>query len=451
MSKHKSARVLIVDDELEMAAGLAEYLQDHGYDTELATSGEQAIDIFGSSAFDVVVSDLRMQGMGGFDLLDNLKRLDATVPVFIMTAFGSIENAVEAVKRGAFHYFSKPLKSEEVRVFLDRAVSQRRLEKSRTHLLRDAEDRYSFESLVGRSQKMRQIFDLIDRVSEGHASVLITGESGTGKELVARAIHFRGPKRKNPFVLMNCTAIPATLLESELFGHEKGSYTGATKGRAGLAVEASGGTLFLDEIGDLHIDLQPKLLRLLQEGEVRAVGSDKTRRVDVRVVAATNVDLQTRIADGRFRSDLYYRLNVVPIHLPPLRERPEDLPILSERLLTRVRQQNPHLSAQRLSENAQNIFLSYDWPGNVRELGNVIERAATLCTGDIIGAEHVAFLERRAASATPTEIMEELPSLREMENRYIEHVLNRVEHNKVKAAAILGVDPSTLYRRRKRP
>lgn len=450
MTSSKSARVLIVDDEHEMAAGLAEYLKDHGYDTEFATSGPQAIEMFGASAFDVVVSDLRMQGMDGFDLLDNLKRLDASVPVFIMTAFGSIENAVEAVKRGAFHYFSKPLKSEEVRVFLDRAIEQRRMEKSRSRLLHDAQDRYSFESLVGRSPKMRQIFDLVDRVAEGNASVLITGESGTGKELIARAIHFRGARHKNPFVLMNCTAIPSTLLESELFGHEKGSFTGASKGRAGLAVEASGGTLFLDEIGDLHIELQPKLLRLLQEGEVRAVGSDKTRRVDVRMVAATNVDLEARIAEGKFRSDLYYRLNVVPIHLPPLRERPEDIPILAERLLARVREQNSHLTAQRLSENAQEVFLNYDWPGNVRELGNVIERAATLCTADLIKGEHVAFLERKLAPSALTQVMEGFPSLRDMETRYIEHVLSSVNHNKVKAAAILGVDPSTLYRRRKR-
>jgi two-component system response regulator HydG len=217
-----------------------------------------------------------------------------------------------------------------------------------------------------------------------------------------------------------------------------------------LAVEASGGTLFLDEIGDLRLDLQPKLLRLLQEGEVRPVGSDKTRHVDVRVIAATNADLEARTAEGRFREDLYYRLNVVPIELPPLRERREDIPLIAERLLDRVRQQNSHLSAQRLSESAQEIFMDYHWPGNVRELSNVIERAATLCSGEVIDAEHVAFLKRRAGSSSVNKVMEGLPSLREMEDRYIQHVLECVGQNKVKAAAILGLDPSTLYRRRKK-
>jgi two-component system response regulator HydG len=369
------------------------------------------------------------------------------MPVLIMTAYGTIENAVEAIKKGAFHYLTKPLDTKELGVFLERAFAHRRNEISRRQMLRDIQERYTFESMVGRSASMRRVFEMIDRVADGGAFVLVTGESGTGKELVARAIHFRGERAERPFVAMNCAAIPAQLLESELFGHETGAFTGASKPRAGLAVEASGGTLFLDEVGELPLELQPKLLRLLQEGEVRPLGSNVARRVDLRVVSATNVDLLELVKSGRFRKDLYYRLNVVPIEIPPLRERVEDIPILAERLLQRVVKGNPRIRATRIARDAVDLLERYPWPGNVRELENVLERAATLCRGEEITTDDLRFLEGLHAGDPLEDVLRAWPTLRDLERRYIARVLEKVGGSKVKAAQILGVDASTLYRR----
>ncbi|MBN1962985.1 MAG: sigma-54-dependent Fis family transcriptional regulator [Deltaproteobacteria bacterium] len=442
-----TARVLVVDDHPEMAIALGDYLRDHDYIVETATTATQAIESFSHYAFDAVITDLRMKDVDGLGLLDAIRTMDAKVPVFIMTAYGSIENAIEAIRRGAFHYFSKPLKTEEVRIYLERAINQRRMEVSHAQLLRDIQGRYTFESMVGRSAAMRKIFDLIDCVADSQSSVLIAGESGTGKELIARAIHFRGIRRQKPFVPINCAAIPAPLIESEIFGHETGSFTGANRPRAGLVIEASGGTLFLDEVGELPLELQPKLLRLLQEGEVRAIGSDKTRRVDVRIVAATNANLSNGVKNGKFRADLFYRLNVVPIEVPPLRERREDIPILTERLLQRILTQNPRILAKRISIAAVEILVSYNWPGNVRELENAIERAATLCRDEEITAEYFSFLNPTTTTSTWRDYMEKMPTLRELEDQYIDFVIEKTQGKRVKAAAILGIDPSTLYRR----
>ena len=432
-----------------MAAGLGDYLDDHGYDYEIATSGPRAVERFRGSAFDAVISDVRMPGMTGLELLDTLRAIDDAVPVLIMTAFGSIETAIEAVKRGAYHYFAKPLKTEEVLVFLGRAVEHRINEASRGRMLRDTQERYTFETLVGRSPAMRHIFDMVDRVADSTASVLVTGESGTGKELIARAIHFRGPRADRPMVPVNCAAIPENLLESELFGHEKGAFTGADRPRSGLAVEASGGTLFLDEIGEMPLELQPKILRLLQEGEVRPLGSNITRQVNVRVIAATNADMGEQVRKGSFRKDLFYRLNVVPIDVPPLRLRRSDIPILAERFLQNIRRQTPRLHRVQLSPDASDALMRYDWPGNVRELENVMERAATLCREAIITQDDLHFLDTHKPKGAVGQLMEGFPTMRELENRYLEVVLESVGGNKVKAAAILGVDPSTIYRRQK--
>ncbi|OGQ81934.1 MAG: sigma-54-dependent Fis family transcriptional regulator [Deltaproteobacteria bacterium RIFOXYA12_FULL_58_15] len=442
-----TAHILVVDDHPEMAEGLGDYLRDHGYTVDTATSGAEAIEIFSRTAFDAVISDLKMKNMDGLELIDAIHAVDSKTPILIMTAYGSIENAIEAIRRGAFHYFSKPLKTEEVRIYLQRAIDHRRMEVSHAQLLRDIQERYTFESMIGRSTVMRRIFDLIDRVTDSPVCVLITGESGTGKELIARAIHFRGVRRERPFVPINCAALPAPLIESEIFGHEAGAFTGANKPRAGLAVEASGGTLFLDEISELPLELQPKLLRLLQEGEIRPVGSDKTRQVDIRILAATNANLDAAVKAGRFRADLFYRLNVVPVLVPPLRERAEDVPILAERLLQRAVSQNPMLSAKRLSAEGVEFLLGHDWPGNVRELENAMERAATLCTNDIICPCDLAFLSPPSGAAPLASLTESMPTLRELESRYINHVLANVNGSKIRAAAILGVDPSTLYRR----
>ncbi len=443
----ETGRILIVDDHPEMAAGVGDFLRERGYDTAVASSGAEALRMIAGSTFDVIMTDLRMKGVDGMDVLAASKAADPDVPVLIMTAYGTIENAVEAIKRGAFHYLTKPLETRELAVFLERALAHRKNEISRRQMLRDIQERYTFASMIGRSQSMRRMFELISRVADSSASVLITGESGTGKELVARAIHFRGPRAERPFVPVNCAAIPAPLLESELFGHEAGAFTGAQRPRAGLAVEASGGTLFLDEVGELPLELQPKLLRLLQEGEVRPLGANATRRVDLRVVSATNVDLAEQVSAGRFRKDLYYRLNVVPVEIPPLRDRTEDVPILAERLLQRVSKENPRIRAARITSDATDRLVRYPWPGNVRELENVIERAATLATGDQITAEDLRFLEGFGNAEPLEDAMRTWPTLRELEGRYIRMVLDRVGRSKSKAAQILGVDPSTLYRR----
>jgi two-component system response regulator HydG len=433
-----------------MAAGLADYLREFGYDTEIATGGAEALARVSGSAFDVVISDLKMDGVDGMMVLDAVRRQDVSIPVFIMTAFGSIESAIEAVKRGAYHYFSKPLKSDEVRLFLDRAVEHRRLQLAQSHLLREVQDCFGADTLDGDSGSMRQLSELIDKLADSKASVLVTGESGTGKELVARTIHARGVRRTRPFVPVNCAAIPATLMESELFGHERGAFTGASRPRAGLAAEAAGGTLFLDEIGDLPLELQPKLLRLLQEGELRPVGSSSVRHVDVRVIAATNINLSKRVTDGEFREDLFYRLSVVPVHIPPLRERRGDIPLLAQRLLDKIRARTPRVAHVELTGEAMEALLRYDWPGNVRELGNALERAATLCSGNRVAADDLAFLQSGSGVSASANASDVLMSLREVERRHIERVLRHVEGSKVRAAAILGVDPSTLYRRMKK-
>jgi two-component system, NtrC family, response regulator HydG len=444
-----AGRILVVDDHFEMAEGLADYLRDHGHEVETATGGAEAIQRISTTSYDAVITDLRMKDVDGMAVLEAAREQDPKLPVFMMTAYGSIENAIEAIRRGAYHYFSKPLKTEEVRIYLERALSLRQFERSHSQLLKEIGERYTFESMVGRSAGMRRIFDLIDRVADSPASVLITGESGTGKELIARALHFRGNRQDGPFVPINCAAIPATLIESELFGHEAGAFTGANKPRPGLVVEASGGTLFLDEVGDLPIELQPKLLRLLQDGEVRQVGSDKTRRVDVRILAATNADLTESVKSGRFRPDLFYRLNVVPVEVPPLRQRADDIPILAEKLLQRAVENNSRLQARRLSADAVERLLAYHWPGNVRELENAIERAATLAQGELVSGDDLKFLTPKQGSDPLQAAMQTLPSLRDLEARYINMVLDKTGGSKVKAAAILGVDPSTLYRREK--
>ncbi|HSP81205.1 MAG TPA: sigma-54 dependent transcriptional regulator, partial [Myxococcaceae bacterium] len=334
-------RVLVVDDHEEMARLLADHLTDAGYTVDVATSGQEALAVVRGRVLDAVVSDLRMEEVDGFDVLAAVRSVDPTLPVLLMTAFGGVESAVEAMKRGATHYFTKPFRLDEVLLYVQRAIAERRLREENRALRQAAGERSSCAALVGRSAPMRALYELIERVAHSGAPVLVRGESGTGKELVARALHFEGPRRDGPFVAVNCTALPSSLLESELFGHVKGSFTGATTARRGLFLEADGGTLVLDEIGDMAPELQSRLLRVLEDGTVRAVGADASRKVDVRVVAATHQELEARIREGRFRQDLFYRLNVVPLRLPALRERREDIPLLVEHFVARSRQRNP--------------------------------------------------------------------------------------------------------------
>ncbi|MEZ4401392.1 MAG: sigma-54 dependent transcriptional regulator [Kofleriaceae bacterium] len=444
-----SGRALVVDDHIEMAQVVAEYLADLGWQCTTVDSGAAAIAALGAAAFDVVVTDLRMADVDGLDVLAAARRADPDLPVLVMTAFGAIDNAIEVMARGARHYLTKPVRLEELRLQVERAVSERRIRQDNQALRRAATG--GLGALLGRNPRMVALRDLVDRIAPSTAPVLIRGESGTGKELVARAIHARGPRRDGPFVAINCSALPEALLESELFGHARGAFTGAAGARPGLFVEAAGGTLLLDEIGDMAPAVQAKLLRVVQLGEVRAVGSDESRTIDVRLIAATHQDLEARIASGGFRADLFYRLNVVPLVVPPLRERTDDVPLLAAEFFARSRARNPHSPAERLAPELSAALALEAWPGNVRELENLVERLVVIAAHPTVGLRDLAAC--RPAAARPTAgwpETEPLRTLRELEDDYVAWVLARCDGNKTKAAELLGIDVSTLHRRLRR-
>ncbi|MBM7112295.1 sigma-54-dependent transcriptional regulator [Archangium primigenium] len=442
-------RVLVVDDHVEMARLLADALTDEGYTVDVATSGPEALAIVRGRVLDAVVCDLRMEKVDGFDVLAAVREADPLMPVLIMTAFGGVENAVEAMRRGATHYFTKPFRLDEVLLYVRRAIAERRLREENRALRQAVGDRSAFGALVGRSAPLRDLYALIERVAHSHVPVLVRGESGSGKELVARALHFEGPRKAGPFVAVNCTAIPNSLLESELFGHVKGSFTGATTPRRGLFLEADGGTLFLDEIGDMAPELQAKLLRVLEDGEVRAVGADASRKVDVRVVAATHQDLETRVREGRFRQDLFYRLDVVPLRVPPLRERREDIPLLLEHFVGRARERNARVRLAGFTPEALALLASAPWPGNVRELENLVERLAVVTVLETVDVNTLrAHAPGVDTGAHPlAQAQARLVPLRQLEGEYIAFVVAQCGGNKTRAAEILGIDVSTIHRR----
>jgi two-component system response regulator HydG len=439
--------VLIADDHIEMARVLADKLIEEGWRPRVVDSGKGAIEAMSTSVPDLVISDLRMADVDGLDVLDAARAIDPDLPVIIMTAFGAIETAIEAMRRGAWHYVVKPVRLDEMALHAHRAYEHRNLVRVNKQLRLETRD--GMAALVGKSRPMRDLYALIERVALSSAAVLIRGESGSGKELVARALHDAGPRKDRPFLPINCTALPETLLESELFGHTRGAFTGATSARAGLFVEASGGTLFLDEIGDMAPSLQAKLLRVLQQGEVRPVGSDESRAVDVRVIAATHQDLHQRVASGQFRHDLFYRLDVVPLVVPPLRERLEDVPALVEHFLAGARARNPHSPVVRFSADVLTALTRYLWPGNVRELENLVERLVVIGTAAELTA---ADLVQLAPSVVGNQERFSLPrdhlaTLREVEEEYIAWAIEKCDGNKTRAAEVLGIDPSTLHRR----
>ncbi len=442
-------RVLVVDDHVEMARLLADHLTDAGYTVDVATSGQEALAAVRGRVLDAVVSDLRMEQVDGFDVLAAVRAVDPTLPVLIMTAFGGVENAVEAMRRGATHYFTKPFRLDEVLLYVQRAIAERRLREENRALRQAVGERSTFAAMVGRGASMRALHELIERVAHSPAPVLVRGESGSGKELVARALHFEGARKEGPFVAVNCTAIPNALLESELFGHVKGSFTGATTPRRGLFLEADGGTLFLDEIGDMAPELQAKLLRVLEDGEVRAVGADASRKVDVRVVAATHQDLDARVREGRFRQDLFYRLNVVPLRVPPLRERREDIPLLVEHFVAQSRKRNPRASLAGFTPEALAALAAAPWPGNVRELENLVERLAVVTVREQVDLPTLQLhVPDVAAEVHPlSRAQAKLIPLRQLEGEYIAFVVAQCGGNKTKAAEILGIDVSTIHRR----
>ncbi len=444
--------ILIVDDDVAMRDMLAGLFRDQGHEVLTAGSVDEALEIAGNAEPDAVLSDIRMPGRSGIELVGAMRSLRPDTPVVLMTAFGSIDSAVEAMRAGAYDYVTKPFEPEAVVLTVERALERRALAEENALLRRAVDRASSFGDLLGRSEAMREIFALIRRIAHSRASVLITGESGTGKEVVARTIHYHGSRARRPFVPINCTAIPEGLLESELFGHVRGAFTGAHTTKRGLFEKAHGGTLFLDEIGDMTLGLQGKLLRVLQDGEVRPVGGNQSLKVDVRIISATNKDLRCEMEAGRFREDLFYRLNVIPIHIPPLRERQEDVPLLAEAFL-RKHSDRP---GRAFSAAALERLATCPWKGNARELENVVERALALCDADLIDVDDLPAecLEGGGSPRTPEARVRGAAArqltLQELEDLYIDEILRLTGGNKVRAARILGIDRKTLYRRAER-
>ena len=444
-------KVLVVDDEPAMCELLETDLRLRDFDVRSCPTAEGAIGELQSRPFDVVLTDIKMPGVSGLELCTRIHEIRPDVPVIVMTAFGSMETAVSALRAGAYDFVTKPVQLDLLSLTLQRAVEHRQLREKIRLLTEDDRPGAHFGGMLGESPPMMKMYDQLQRLAASDAAVLITGESGTGKELVARSIHEHSPRSGGPFVAVNCAALSETLLESELFGHAKGAFTDARTQRKGLLLEAEGGTLLLDEMGDMPHALQVKLLRTLEEGRLRPVGSDKEIAFDVRVLSATHRDLETAVAEGRFREDLYYRINVIQIHLPPLRARGTDILLLARHFVERFanRSEKP---IEGITENAAEKLLAYDWPGNIRELRNVIERAVALTRYDTISVEDLPEKIREHRGRVMMiggDDPNELVTLEELERRYIHHVLEAVGDNKTLASQILGLDRKTLYRKLK--
>jgi DNA-binding NtrC family response regulator len=437
------ARVLVVDDDEHIRGWLSDLLEANRYGVVAAADGGQAVGLLRSGEFDAVITDLMLPGADGIEVVRAARSRPDAPEAIVVTAFGSIESAVEAVRAGAFDYLTKPLSSQKLLVVLERALERRSLKREVDLLRREAGDRRGTAGVVAVSEAMRRVMALADAVAASDAPVLLQGESGTGKELVARAIHQRGPRAARPFVAVNCAALPEPLLESELFGHVRGAFTGAHVEKRGLFEEADGGTLLLDEIGDMSHPLQAKLLRVLQEREVRRVGATATKRVDVRAIASTHRDLSVLIADGKFREDLYYRLAVIPVVVPPLRERREDVVPLVQHF-TSIHARRAGAGVRSFSAEALALMMAYDWPGNVRELGNVVERALTLIVSPVISAAEFAPVFALGRAAGPAQ-----PARAPDERGAILAALEASGWNHTKAAESLDIARNTLWRRMK--
>ena len=437
-------RVLVVDDEQSMRELLGIMLKQVGYDVTLADGGETAVEALKNDAFDLVITDLRMRKVDGLAVLRAAKEHSPRTVVLVVTAFASTETAVEAMKLGAYDYVTKPFKLDELRLTIANALERKRLQDENRELKRQLRREHGFEGFIGKSQRILDVFETIRKTADSGSTVMITGESGTGKELVARAVHLESARRAGPFVSVNCGAIPETLMESELFGHVKGAFTGAVASTAGLFAAADGGTLFLDEITEIPQTVQVKLLRATQEREIRRVGDTRDVKVDVRLIAASNRDLTKAVADGVLREDLYYRLNVIPIHMPPLRERIEDIPLLVAHFVARITK-DVGKSVQAISPESLAILERYHWPGNIRELENVVERAIVLGSGELLSPEslpphlHAPRDEQAVSVEIPPTGMDLEDTLSRIENRYIRLALERSGWLQVRAAELLGL------------
>jgi two-component system response regulator HydG len=438
--------VLIVDDEVAARELCSEVALEAGLRVRTAATTEQALEALEQAPVDIVVTDLKVPQMGGLELLRRIRAAFPHIAVVVLTQYGTIETAVEAMRAGAADYLTKPFHVEELRNKLERLLRAVEMDHENRILREQLRSRPGFGGLVGISPRMQKVYKLIEKVSQHSYPVLVLGESGTGKELVARSIHFSGPRRSGPFVPVDCSALVPTLIESELFGYVKGAFTGALRSKVGLLEAADGGTLFLDEIADLPFDLQAKLLRALQEREIRPVGSNERVRINVRVIAATNRDLEAAIRSGSFRQDLYFRLNVVQIKLPPLRERKSDIPLLVNHFLEKF--SDPERPVRSISEEAMARLMAYDWPGNVRELENAIERALALGSGPVL---QLADVPSNLHSSSPDRLpaSDELLPLEELERRAIFRALRETGGDKLAAARLLGIGKTTLYRKLK--
>ena len=440
-----SFKILIVDDEASMREFLAILLEREGYSPEVAKNSEAALKCLSENEYELVISDINMPGLDGIGLLGKIKATTPDTPVMLITAFSTAEQAVEAMKYGAYNYISKPFKVEEVKLLVRNAIEKRQLIRENTLLRVQAECKNSFSGLIGKSHKMTCLYELIEKISPTGATVMISGESGTGKELAAKAVHFNSERRELPFIAVNCGAIPETLIESELFGHVKGAFTGAISDRPGLFEQANGGTLFLDEIGEVPLLLQSKLLRVLQERELRRVGGGENRKIDVRIITATNRNLALQVSEGTFREDLYYRLNVVEMAMPPLRERPEDISLLAEHFFRKYSGKNSSKSGV-FSPEALDFLWGYQFPGNVRELENIIERGVALgavqLTLDLLPQQVLRF-NREHKNLEETEIpfggMDLDAYLASIEKRFLLKALEKSSGVRKKAAESLGM------------
>ncbi len=440
-----TARILIVDDEEDLRLGLCETLQQEGYQVEAAGDGWAALDKVRAAAFDLALVDLKMPGPDGMIVLDAIKQVSPETLVVVITGHATVESAVAAMKLGAYDYLSKPFKLEQVRLVVRRAAEQKRLADENRRLRQEVESYHRFEQLVGQSPCMQELFRAMEKAAPTHSTVLIYGETGTGKDLVARALHGRSPRAGGPFVAISCGALPEALLESELFGHARGAFTGAHADREGVFEAAEGGTLFLDEVGDIPLSMQMKLLRVLQEREVQRLGENRTRKVDVRLVAATHKDLKEEMRQGRFREDLYYRIEVVKVFVPPLRQRREDIPLLVEHFLDKYSREVGK-PINRASPEALALLMSYEWPGNVRELQNAIERGVILQEGPLLEPEHLP-LGAGPRPRTEASGAEGAMNLEEVERQHILRVLRQTGYHQSRAAQILGIGRRTLYRK----
>jgi len=443
MTMEKSVNILVVDDEEIVRDSLSSWLEEDGYNVEAVESGKKALERLPAKVWDLMLVDLKMPGMDGIQLMEEVRKTHPDMLVIIMTAYATVDTAVKAMKKGAYDYFVKPFNPEDISLTIRKIVDHHKLVRENLFLRKELKKRYKLRDMISKNEKMLEIFDLARTVAKSSSTVLIQGESGTGKELLARAIHDESPRSEAPFISVSCAALTESLLESELFGHEKGAFTGANAIKRGKLELAQDGTLFLDEIGDISLKLQMDLLSVLEQREFRRVGGSNLIAISSRILAATNRDLKSAIEEGRFRADLYYRLNVISIHIPPLRERREDIPLLVEHFIEKF---NIEMGKQirGVGEGAMKILMDNEWPGNARELRNVIERAVVVAKGNVITESDISL------PSTAGSVNHRAKSLEEVEKEHIRVVLNENQWNIVRSAQTLGIDRVTLYNKIKK-